>query len=96
MKKFFKKFKVFFALGLTAVLLSTSAQGSGVSGEIDENAKGGMYSYCVATGEIKYIPPEDTEAYSDETYGFSPGYNPYANKYGVNSYPRLYMDVDCK
>lgn len=92
MKKFLKKFRVFFALGLTAVVLSTSAQGSGVSDEIDENAKGGMYSYCVATGEVTYIPPKGTESYFWETGGASPEYNPYANKNGIDSYPHLYMD----
>ncbi|MDE6732782.1 MAG: trypsin-like serine protease [Oscillospiraceae bacterium] len=39
-----------------------------------------MYSYCVATGEVEYIPPAETETYSDETGGFSPGYNPYAGE----------------
>ncbi len=33
----------------------------------------------MATGETTYLPPEETEAYSDETEGFSPGYNPNAN-----------------
>lgn len=84
MKKFLKKFKGILAVGLITALLSTSAQGSGVSGgnggQTDEAVDGGMYSYCVATGEVTYIPPEDTEAYSDETEGFSPGYNPYADE----------------
>lgn len=84
MKKFLKKFKGILAVGLITALLSTSAQGSGVSGDSsgqpDEPVDGGMYSYCVATGEVTYLPPEGTEAYSDETEWFSPGYNPYANE----------------
>lgn len=83
-EKFFKKFKGILAVGLITALLSTSAQGSGVSDNLidqpDEVADGGAYSYCVATGEVTYIPPDDTEAYSDETEWFSPGYNPYADE----------------
>lgn len=82
MKKFFKKLKGILAVGLITALLSTSAQGSGVSGDNggqpDETVDGSAYAYCVATGEVTYLPPEDTEAYSDETEWFSPEYNPYA------------------
>lgn len=85
MKKFLKKFKGVLAVGLIAALLSTSAYGSGVSDDpgsdqFDETTYGGAYSYCVATGEVTYLPPEETEAYSDETGGFSPEYNPYADE----------------
>lgn len=88
MKKFLKKFKSILAVGLITVLLSTSAQGSGVygdsSGQTDETADGGAYAYCVATGEVTYIPPVGIESYSDETERYSPGYDPFAD--GENTY----------
>lgn len=85
MKKIFKKFKVILVVGLTTALLSTSASASSASGNhgfdyLNTGNDYGAYMYDVETGETTYIPPEQTETYSDETEGFSPGYNPYADE----------------
>ena len=99
MKKCLKKIKGIFAGCLVVVLLSTTAYGSGVTtnssiDQFDEESDGGMYSYCVATGEVTYTPPNETEAYSDETEGFSPGYNPFADEENDDSFPQPYYMED--
>lgn len=95
MKKFLRKFKVIFAGCMVIVLLSTTAYGSEVSNDQnDEESQGGMYTYCVATGEVTYTPPDETETHSDETEGFSPGYNPFADEdnIGENLIEPYYLD----
>lgn len=85
MKKILKKFKLILVIGLTTALLSITASASSASGNhgFDYLKTGndfGAYMYDVETGETTYILPEQTETYSDETEGFSPGYNPYADE----------------
>ncbi len=85
MKKIWRKMKGGIAIVLAAALLSTSAVASGASEDtcsdgLNESHDNGAYMYDVETGETTYMPPEETEAYSDETEGFSPGYNPYADE----------------
>lgn len=98
MKKFLRKFKGILAGCAVVVLLSTTAYGSEVSNDRgvqnDADSQGGMYSYCVATGEVTYTPPNETEVYSDETEGFSPGYNPYADVENDDSFPQPYYMED--
>ena len=98
MKKVLKKFKGILLVGLMAALLSTSAYGQEVSDDLgnqsEETTDYGMYSYCVATGEVTYIPPDETEAYSDETEGFSPGYNPFADEENDDLSPQPYYMRD--
>ena len=90
MKKFLKKAKGVIAVGLAVALLSTSAAASEGSKDYDnselcfDGGDQGMMSYDVDTGETMFIPPEETETYSDETEGFSPGYNPNADEYKDN------------
>lgn len=62
--------------------LAVPASASALSPSTYDDAQtenGSAYKYDVATGETTYLPPEETETYSDETEGFSPGYNPNAN-----------------
>ena len=76
MKKVLKRIIGVLAVGMI-VLLSTSAYGSE-----QEYEDGGALSYCVATGEVTYIPPIESE-HPDETEGFSPQYDPYAEIYST-------------
>ena len=71
MKKVLKRIIGILVVSMIA-LLSTSAYGSE-----QEYEDGGALSYCVATGEVTYIPPSVSE-HPDETEGFSPQYDPYA------------------
>ncbi len=85
MKKFLKKAKGVFAVGLAAVLLSTSAVAtedydSVLPDYLQSDESGGTLNYNVATGEVTYTPASETESYSNETEGFSPGYDPFANE----------------
>lgn len=79
MKKFLK---AFLALGLTAALLSTSVYGSDMSDEESQNDNliGGAYCKDLITGETYCIPKPEIEEYSNETFGFSPGYDPFADE----------------
>lgn len=79
MKRFLK---AFLALGLTAVLLSTSVYGADMSNEELQNDDliGGAYCKDLITGETYCIPKPEIEAYSNETFGFSPGYDPFADE----------------
>lgn len=82
MTTFTKKLKAALAVGLAMTFLAVPASASALSPSTYDDAQtenGGAYKYDVATGETTYLPPEETEAYSDETEGFSPGYNPNAN-----------------
>lgn len=89
MTTFAKKLRAALAVGLAMTFLSVPA--SALSSDIYNDAQtesGGAYKYDVATGETTYLPPEETETYSDETEGFSPGYDPFAdeeNSYGVST-----------
>lgn len=88
MKNFFKRFKGIIAVGMIAALLSTSAYGLEFSDTdefsnnrpdyLQDDKHGGTLCYDVATGEVTYTPGSETEAYSNETEGFSPGYDPFA------------------
>lgn len=83
MTTFTKKLKAALAVGLAMTFLAVPASASALSSGAYDDAQtgcGGEYVYNVATGETTYIPPKETEAYSDETEGFSPGYNPYADE----------------
>lgn len=96
MKNCLKKFRGVLAGCMVVVLLSTTAYGSGSDCGIqnDLESEGGMYTYCVATGEVTYTPPNETEAYSDETEGFSPGYNPFSDEENEDSFPQPYYMTD--
>lgn len=76
MKKVLKRIIGVLAVGMIA-LLSSSAYGSE-----QEYEDGGAYMYCVATGEVTYIPPSVSE-HPDETEGFSPQYDPYAEMHST-------------
>lgn len=83
MTTFAKKLRAALAVGLAMTFLSVPASASALSPSTYDDAQtecGGEYVYNVATGETTYIPPKETEAYSDETEGFSPGYDPYADE----------------
>lgn len=81
---------------MVVMLLSTTAYGSGGDCGVQKDMESdvGMYSYCVATGEVTYIPLDETEAYSDETDGFSPGYNPFTDEENGDLSPQPYYMRD--
>ena len=79
----FRKVKVFLLVGLAVAMLSTPAYGTEVDIGTDQSgisSIGGTYCKNAVTGETYYIPEPDIEAQSDETFGFSPGYNPFADE----------------
>lgn len=65
------------------MFLSASAYGAEAESNVvqgDFSAAGGTYCKNAVTRETYYIPEPDIEAHSDETFGFSPGYNPFADE----------------
>lgn len=65
------------------MFLYASAYGAEAESNVvqgDFSAAGGTYCKNAVTRETYYIPEPDIEAHSDETFGFSPGYNPFADE----------------
>lgn len=96
-KRLLKKAYGVLLVGLAAMLLSTSAYSAKaeITGESDISSVGGTYCKNAVTGETYYIPEPDIDAYSDETFGFSPGYNPLADEDSSNdnSLQPFYLDT---
>ncbi len=78
MKRLLKKAKCVLLVGLAAMLLSTSAYSAEteITGESGTSLVGGTYCKNAITGEVTFIPDDDTDLCSDEFELNSPSYDP--------------------
>ena len=83
----FRKAKSVLLVGLAAAMFSTSAYGVEAESNVDESALsliGGTYCKDAITGEVTFIPDDETSTYSEEFELNSPSYDPNNEQIEIN------------
>lgn len=84
------------AVGLTAVMFtSTAAFGSenyDDSAQEQQTSGSGYYIHDMETGETRFVPEPEISTHSDETFGFLPEYDPYADDENTDFVQPFYLD----